>query len=44
MIINLIVGLIKKMLYSQYIKINEYFPEPYDYFGNNFKVELNLSN
>ena len=44
MITWLLVGLIKKMLYSQYTKINKYFPKPYDPFRENFKVELNLSN
>ena len=40
MIIGLIVGLIKRTLY----KMSKYFPKPYDCFGENFKVELDLSN
>ena len=40
MMILLIVGLIKKTLYQ----MGQYFPEPYQTFGENFKVELHLSN
>ena len=40
MIISLIVGLIKRTLY----KMSKYFPKPYDCFGENVKVELDLSN
>ena len=38
-IILLIVGLIKKILY----KMSPYFPKPYRSFGGNVKVELDLS-
>ena len=40
MIIGLIVGLIKRTLY----KMSKYFPKQYDCFGENVKVELDLSN
>ena len=38
MIIHLIVGLMKKTLY----KMSQYFPKPYETFGGNVKVELDL--
>ena len=40
MIILLIVGLIKKTLH----KMNQYFPKPYEPFGENINVSVNLSN
>ena len=39
MIIHLIAGLIKKILYKM-----SYFPELYDHNKNKMKVDLNLSN
>ena len=39
-IILLIAGFIKKTLH----KMDQYFPKPYNYFGGNVKVELDLSN
>ena len=40
MIILLIVGLIKKTLY----KMSQYFPKPYEPFGCDINVKVNLSN
>ena len=40
MIILLIVGLIKKTLY----KMSQYFPKPYEPFGGNINVTVDLSN
>ena len=40
MIILLIVGLIKKTLY----KISQYFPKPYESFGGDINVKIELSN
>ena len=40
MIILLIAGLIKKTLY----KMSQYFPEPYEPFGRNINVTVDLSN
>ena len=40
MIILLIVGLIKKIL----CKMSQYFPKPYEPFGRNINVTVDLSN
>ena len=40
MIILLIVGLIKKTLY----KMSQYFPKPYEPFGGDINVTVDLSN
>ena len=40
MIIHLIVGLIKKILY----KMSQYFPKPYEPFGRDINVTVDLSN
>ena len=40
MIILLIVGSIKKTLY----KMSQYFPKPYEPFGGDISVEVDLSN
>ena len=40
MIIPLIVGLIKKTFY----KMSQYFPKPYEPFGGDINVTVNLSN
>ena len=40
MIIYLIVGLIKKILY----KMSQYFPKPYKPFGGDINVKADLSN
>ena len=40
MIIHLIVGLIKKILY----KMSQYFPKPYEPFGGDINVKVDLSN
>ena len=40
MIILLVVGLIKKTLY----KMSQYFPKPYEPFGGNINVRVDLSN
>ena len=40
MIIHLIVGLIKKTLY----KMSKYFPKPYEPFGGDINVKVDLSN
>ena len=40
MIIYLIVGLIKKKLY----KMSQYFPKPYEPFGADINVTIDLSN
>ena len=40
MIIHIIVGLIKKTLY----KMSQYFPKPYEPFGGNVIVRVDLSN
>ena len=39
-IIHLIVGLIKKTLY----KMSQYFPKPYEPFGGDINVKVDLSN
>ena len=39
-IIHLIVGLIKKILY----KISQFFPKPYELFGGDINVKVGLSN
>ena len=39
-IINLIVGLIKKTLY----KMSKYFPQPYEPFGGDINIKVDLSN
>ena len=39
MIIHLIVGLIKKTLY----KMSQYFPKPYEPFGGDINVKVDLS-
>ena len=44
LIIRFIAGLIKIMLYSQYIKMSEYFPEPYEPFSGNISAKVDLSN
>ena len=41
MVIHLIVGLIKMMLY---IKMSQYSPKPYEPFGGNISVKVELSN
>ena len=38
--IHLITGLIKKTLY----KMSQYFPKPYDPFGGDINVKVDLSN
>ena len=40
MIIPLIAGLIKKTLY----KMSQYFPKPYEPFGGDMNVKVDLSN
>ena len=40
MIIHLIVGLIKKTLY----KMSQYFPKPYEPFGGDINVTVDLAN
>ena len=40
MIIHLIVGLIKKILY----KMSQYFPKPYEPFSGDINVKVDLSN
>ena len=40
MITHLIVGLIKKILY----KMSQYFPKPYEPFGGDINVKVDLSN
>ena len=40
LIIHLIVGLIKKTLY----KMSQYFPKPYEPFGGDINVKIDLSN
>ena len=40
MITLLIAGLIKKMLY----KVRQYFPKPYEPFGGDINVKVDLSN
>ena len=40
MVIDSIVGLIKKTLY----KMSQYFPKPYEHFGGDINVKVNLSN
>ena len=42
MIIHLIAGLIKKP--SKYIKMSQFFPKPYEPFGGNINVKVDLSN
>ena len=49
MIIRLVVVQIGKMLLNEIplntlYEMNQYFPKPYDRFGGNVKVELDLSN
>ena len=39
-IIRLIAGLIKKILY----KMSQYFPKPYELFGRDVNIKVNLSN
>ena len=43
MIIHLIVGLIKK-IQCNCIKKSQYFPKPYEPFGGNINVKVDLSN
>ena len=43
MIIHLIVGLIKK-IQCNCIKMNQYFPKPYDPFSGDINVKVDLSN
>ena len=40
MTIHLIVGLIKRTLY----KVSQYFPKPYEPFGADINVKMDLSN
>ena len=40
MIIHIIVGLIKKILY----KVSQYFPRPHEPFGGDIRVTVDLSN
>ena len=40
MIVHIIVGLIKKILY----KMSQYFPKPYESFGGDINVKVDLSN
>ena len=40
MIVHLLVGLIKKTLY----KMSQYFPKPYEPFGGDINVKIDLSN
>ena len=40
MVINLMVGLMKKTLY----KMSQYLPKPYKYFGGDINVKVDLSN
>ena len=42
MIIHLIAGLIK--ISSKYIKMSQYFPEPYQSFKRDINVKVDLSN
>ena len=44
MIVHLIVGLIKKTQSNECIKMIQYFPKPYERFGENVKVKVDLSN
>ena len=44
MVICLTVGLIKKTRYSDYIKMNDYFPKLYVHFGGDISVTPNFSN
>ena len=46
MIIHLIAGLIKKInvVALQHIKMSQYFPKPYEPFGGDINVKVNLSN
>ena len=44
MIIRSIVGFIRKMLYSQYMKMSEYFPKAYEPLEGDIIVKLDLSN
>ena len=39
-IIRLIAGLIKKILY----KMSQYYPKPYELFGRDVNIKVNLSN
>ena len=34
----------KKMLYSQLVKMSQYFPKPYKPFGGDINVKVDLSN
>ena len=43
MTIHLIVGLIKK-IWCNYIKMSQYFPKPYESFGRDINVTVDLSN
>ena len=40
MIIHLVAGLMKKILY----KMSQYFPKPYERFGGDINVKVDLSN
>ena len=40
MIVHIIAGLIKKILY----KMSKYFPKPYELFGGDINVKVDLSN
>ena len=40
MIVHLLVGLIEKTLY----KMSQYFPKPYEPFGGDINVKIDLSN
>ena len=45
MIIHLITGLIKKIFEIEYIKkMSQYFPKPYEPFGGDINVKVDLSN
>ena len=43
MIIHLIAGLIKKIYYN-IVKMSQYFPKPYEPFGGDINVKVDLSN
>ena len=42
MITHLIAGLIKRL--SKYIKMSQYFPKPYEPFGRDINVKVDLRN
>ena len=44
MIINLIVGLKKRFCMILLYKISQYFPKPYEPFGGDINVKIDLSN